>query len=239
MPYIETRYRFRDSIEIERRHSGRYGAPGQRRLKRKKPTPEEIKKQNQRHREKNMRRIIKANFVENDYWTTLTYRNGQRPDQTEAKKHTAKFLRKLRAAYRARGIELKYIIKTEVSSRGFVHHHILCNRGPDADLIIRKLWKYGTVDIKLTYADGDYRALAEYIVKQDEEKTKGSSRYSRSRNLTVPQPEKRIMKRKDWDKDPRPHKGYYIDKDSIVEGINPITGYRYQYFTMIRIKRRE
>ena len=43
-----------------------------------------------------------------------------------------------------------------------------------------------------------------------------------------------IMKKDDWPEDPRIPKGYYLDKDSLVNGVNKM-GYRYQYYRMIKI----
>ena len=64
---------FKDSLEVEEKHTGRYGAPGQRREKKKKATPEQIKKQNQWMKVRKVRRLIKWNFTEGDYWLTFTY----------------------------------------------------------------------------------------------------------------------------------------------------------------------
>lgn len=64
--------------EVEEKHTGRYGARGQKRQKRRKATPEEIAKQNQWKRERDVRRLIKWNFGIGDYWFTLTYKKGQK-----------------------------------------------------------------------------------------------------------------------------------------------------------------
>ena len=64
--------------EVEEKHTGRYGARGQKRQKRRKVTPEEIAKQNQWKRERDVRRLIKWNFGIGDYWFTLTYKKAQK-----------------------------------------------------------------------------------------------------------------------------------------------------------------
>ena len=48
------------------------------------------------------------------------------------------------------------------------------------------------------------------------------------------EPKKKKLKR--WQEEPKPRKGYYIAR--IHEGINPVTGYKYRHYTMIRINRR-
>lgn len=72
--------------EVEEKHTGRYGARGQKRQKRRKATPEEIAKQNQWKRERDVRRLIKWNFGIGDYWFTLTYKKGSRPPWKQMQK---------------------------------------------------------------------------------------------------------------------------------------------------------
>ena len=71
--YIRDIWEFGDTLEVEEKHTGRYGARGQKREKRKKATPEDIKRQNQWKRERDIRRLIKWNFKKLDYWMTITY----------------------------------------------------------------------------------------------------------------------------------------------------------------------
>ena len=42
MAYKQKRYVFKNAIEIEEYHTARYGAPGMKRLGKRKPTPEQI-----------------------------------------------------------------------------------------------------------------------------------------------------------------------------------------------------
>jgi hypothetical protein len=44
------------------------------------------------------------------------------------------------------------------------------------------------------------------------------------------------MLRRRWPEEPKPKKGYEIDKNSIVNGINPVTGYPWQHYTMRKIR---
>lgn len=82
--YIRQRWDCGDTVEIEEKHTGKYGAAGQIRQKRRKATPEEIAKHNQWKRERDVRRLIKWNFRERDYWITLTYPKGCKPTYREA-----------------------------------------------------------------------------------------------------------------------------------------------------------
>ena len=37
---------------------------------------------------------------------------------------------------------------------------------------------------------------------------------------------------------PKAPKGYYINPDSVKMGINPVTGYAYRHYTLIKLDRR-
>ena len=76
--YILDIFRFRTSTEYEYKFFGNYGAKGEKRNPKQKRTPEDIERQNQYQRTKTVRHLIKANFSEGDYWSTLTYA----PDET-------------------------------------------------------------------------------------------------------------------------------------------------------------
>ena len=222
-------------IEVEEYVTGNYRAPGKKRAKRQKPTPEQIRRQNRTNKVNSIRRYLKLNFLPGDYWITLTCRPDQRPETLkEAVKQRAKFLDKLRKAYRAAGQELKWIGVTERGSRGGIHHHLVINRIPEGDRMIADCWKAGKVWMELIYEEGGCRDLAEYLQKQEEEAEE--SAYSHSRNLIKPEPVVDYLVRM---REPRPRKGYYLDKDSIHTGINPVTGCLYQHYTMVKIKKRE
>ena len=48
----------------------------------------------------------------------------------------------------------------------------------------------------------------------------------------MPLPEPQVDKLRRWKEEAKPKKGYYIAK--VHEGINPVTGYKYRRYTMIR-----
>ena len=85
MAYEGKRYHLRNAIEVEEYHSGRYGAPGQKRVPRKKPTPEQIEKVNQRNKEKLCRRKLRQHFDVNDYFSDIQKR-GQTANHGSRKK---------------------------------------------------------------------------------------------------------------------------------------------------------
>ena len=63
--------------------------------------------------------------------------------------------------------------------------------------------------------------------------------YVPSRNLEKPGPEVKEFKRRTVQKmiteGPEPTKGYFIDKDTLVCGINPYTGYSYLHYREYRL----
>lgn len=235
--------------EIEEKHTGNFGARGQKRQKRRKATKEEIARHNQWKRERDVRRLIKWNFGEHDYWATLTYEKGYRPSIEEIRKDMDTMIRKTRTEYREAGQELKYIYRVEIGKNGGLHIHILINRFATektaTDLILASLWTKGHVNFKTTYNEGGYQKLAEYITKP----TKGpenayTKNYHPSRNLIRKDPEEKTINRRSLlDKKrkpitPKAPKGYYIEPDSIKMGINPVTGYAYRHYTLIKLDRR-
>lgn len=235
-----TTWFFDDSMEVEEGYVGRNGAPGLPRLKKKKATPEQIRNQNRINKEKRIRRKIKANIRDGDYWVTLTYRKEERPpDIEEAGKHISNMFEKLRRRYKIRGEPMKWFLHTEIGSKGGVHHHLLIRRIPGLDLLLRKLWKYGGVHIDIASKEG-FKQIASYLAKEPtgENKLK-ESKFRCSRNLVQPKVKKEKPDGKRWRKEPKPPKGFYLDKESYYEGTNPITGYPYRYYTFIKLERRQ
>lgn len=242
MGFLKKTWRFRNAIEVIEYHTARYGAPGQGRVKRKKPTPEEMEKVNQRNRERVARHRLREHFEVNDYLVTLTYKKDLRPpDMETAKQHFGKeFLKAIRREYRKKGYEVKWLRNIEVGTKNGWHIHVVINRIPDADLILRKAWKYGKVDIRHLEADGEFRDLAAYITKTPKTDNRlRETSYSHSRNLPVPEPEKKEYHRwKTW-KDIKVPEGYYLDKNAFYEGINPVTGHRIRSYTLIRLEHQQ
>lgn len=248
-------FRFIDSNEIEIKYAGRYGARGERRAPRTKITPEQIARQNQKNRVKRMRRIIKANFEAGDHWVTLKYPAGTRKGIEEVRKDLRLFIQRLRRAYKKKDEELKFIYRIEIGAQGGIHIHMVLNRSrgdPASDLMIQKAWKEGRVNFQSLYEDGSFIKLAEYITKEPTEEVNHQMclfceedkaeliKYSTSRNLIRPVPERKIYRRRTVRKilqeGPTPSKGYYIDQSSIVQGVNPFTGCSYLQYTEIKIK---
>ncbi len=255
MGYWKDFYTFLNSIEYEFKWAGNYGARGEKRTPREKPTPEQIKKQNQKNREIRMRRILKANFTEDDLWVTYKYPKGTRKTIKEVMEDMEVHRRQLRYKRKKSGQPYKWICRIEIGKQGGIHVHMVINRvrGEPTDRLIRDKWKkHGTVHFENLYEEGGFEALAEYIVKPPPEEMEGQLsmfsqeerkqlvKYSCSRNLIRPKPQRKHYSR--WtvkkliEEGPRPTPGFYIDKNSIVTGVNKFTGMSYLRYTEVRIK---
>lgn len=207
---------------------------------RRKRTPEDIERQNKTNREKKVQRLILANFHEGDWHLVLKYKKELRPGSlAEAKKQVQKFLADMRKAYKKAGYQFKYIYVTERGKQGACHHHLIIEDIAEPDLntkkMVLKFWEYGSKAFIPLYEDGEFENLAEYIVKKETKEEAEGCTYSRSRNLIVPEPQREIIHRRRWQREPRPEKGWYIVPDSLVNGENPVTGYPYQHYTMRKI----
>ena len=253
MAYTERIYILGDTTEHEIHHAGKYGAKGEKRAPRRKATPEQIKKQNQRNRENYMRRLIMLNFRMGDYWTTLKYPKGTRKPVEQVKKDFRNFITKLKRRYKKCDADLKYIYRLEIGERGGIHIHIIINRIEGADMMIMDSWSEGNVNITPMYEDGWFKKLADYIVKDkkevakqfsvfDEKDRKSLTSYSCSRNLEKPVAQVKIYTRRTVEKmirdGIRPSEGYYIDKESVFHGINPFTGMSFLFYTEHRCRGR-
>lgn len=253
--YIKKIFKAINTNEYEINWKGNYGAKGEKRAKRIKRTPEQIERQNQINKENLVRRTIQANFYPNDYWITLNYPSGTRKPYKDVKEDFGKFTRQLRKEYRTRGEPLKFMYRIEIGRMGGIHIHFLVNRTWGADLLIQKCWP-GRVHFTHLREEGGYRKLASYLTKPlpadskykqmgfiDDMDIKAMSKYGSSRNLIRPEPEKKEYRRRTVRKliadGPVATPGYYIDKESIVIGINQYTGYSYMKYTEIRIKQIE
>lgn len=238
--YIEKIYDLGDVKEVARYFPGNYGAPGCRRAPKKKATPEDIKRQNERNRARKIQRLILANFRQGDWYLTLTYRMPERPaDMKGAKGHRKDFLDSMRDACRRAGYEFKFLCVTEIGKRGAVHHHLVIEDIATPELntknMVMEYWKYGGKHFTPLYEEGEYEELSDYMAKEE-----GKERsYTRSRNLIVPEPVKRRVWGRKWEDEPEPEKGWHIIKDSLINGINPATGAPYQHYMMRRLERKE
>ena len=212
-------------------------AIGGKRRKKENPTAEAVQKYNLKKAIRDLAILLNANFSGGDLHITLTYR-GDEPNGEEAKRQLNNFWKRLRRAYRGIGKELKWVAATEYKNKR-IHHHIVINKGIAIEEIA-KIWGNGILRTSVMDESGDYRKLAEYMIKETEKTFRETDaaqrqRYSCSRNLVRPITKKEEVSAATMLRKPKPVKGYYIDQDSIYEGTNPVTGMPYREYVMIAL----
>lgn len=241
--YDKITCRIRDKVEVSKHYSGRFGAPGMKREEKRKPTPEEMAKQNHWRRCRDLRRLMEQNFEKGDWHVTLTCRKEERPTKEEAPKVIRDFLGKLRGEYKKRGWDFKYVISCEVGDRGAVHWHMVVNSMSNEETnthkLIQNLWERGRPYFSPLDNPDDLSKLVDYMVKEaskriDKGETIEKMSYSRSRNLKKPKERREKVRSTGWRKEPKIPEGWELVPGSLVNGVNKFTGLPYQHYTIRR-----
>lgn len=235
-------------IDVEEFHDGNYGAPGRQRKKKAKPTAEQMQKVNAINKARRCRQRMLEYIKPGDIWATWTYEVKNRPpDMKAALRDFQKAIGYVRREYRKRGYEVFWFRNIEQGTKGAWHIHLVINEIGDTASILQKAWGKGgtwfTEIRKSKFYDEDFTKLSNYMTKDEhtaevkKDGTPGKPRlkaanYNTSRNMPLPEPKKDRLLR--WKREPKPKKGYYIAR--VHEGINPVTGYKYRRYTMIRLK---
>lgn len=238
-------------LDVDEFHDGRYGGPGGTKKEKKEVTPEQMKEANHRTKVKNCQRRLIQYFRPGDCFATLTYAVHNRPkSMRHAKRDFQKAWRKVRSEFCKREVELYWIRNLEKGTKGAWHIHVVINETGDVAAILQRAWDKGGVYVETLKQnklyDPTFRLLAEYMCKDENTKEKKQdgteakprvkeSSYSHSRNMPLPDPEKKYLKR--WKEEVKPPKGYYIA--DYYEGINPKTHYKYRRYTLISLERRK
>lgn len=239
-------------LDVEEFHDGNYGAPGKERKRKKKPTAEQMKAVNAANKRKRCRQRLLQYFNHGDCFATWTYEQRNRPpDMENALRDFQKSIRHVRAEYKKRGRELFWIRNIERGTKGAWHIHLVINEIGDTASILQRAWPHGgtyTEEIRKSgkVYDEDFTLLSSYMTKDDnsrEKKKDGSpgaprlkeASYGTSRNMPLPVPKVDMLVR--WKEEPDAKKGYYLL--NVHEGINPVTGYKYRRYTMMRLLGKE
>ena len=246
MPYIKRTVKAGKTVEIKKYFSARGMVKEKERQQREKPTPEDVARQNEKNAIEKLRWLLNTNFEGGDLFLTLTYDSKSAPPEPEkAKKDLEIFLRKARGIYKKAGKEFKYITVTEYEAKR-IHHHLCCKR-----IDARELWElwenqggHGAMRTRYFDNSGQYGELAEYLVKETKRTFRlnngaGRKRWNASKNLTQPEIKKEVVERNSWRKDPKPIKGYWLDKGSIESGVCGIFEMPYQEYRLIKMDGRK
>lgn len=185
--------------------------------------------------------LLNENFHDGDLLITLDYKKELRPKDSERmQKDFRNFYDRLKRRLKRAGLPPpKNIRVMEIGKKGAHHHHIVMQEFPDALRILRECWTAGGVHVDPLYTDGNYRKIAEYFVKysrktQELEAKVGKKLWYPSKGLKKPKPGKiREIKGREIGQI-KIFKGYYLDQDSVKDGISEYDGY--QVFSYILVK---
>ena len=175
----------------------------QARSARRKTTTEAQKALNYRTAQGKLETKLAANFSSQDYFITFTYRPGEEPaTRSEAARHKAQYVRRLRNARSRRAQPLRWIIALENKhGDGRYHFHAVINStGTEIDREeIVSLWDHGEAHIEQLFNTqhdtgedfNTWMQLAKYMTKERPEDgpdttPNGAQLYNCSRNLKRP-----------------------------------------------------
>jgi hypothetical protein len=105
---------------------------------------------------------------------------------------------------------------------------------------IRKIWPHGhVIHHNDLYSAPDFRQLAEYLIKQTNDRFRDDNevyhrRYSPSRTIELPETRREEVDESELET-PKIQAGWFIDKDSYYEGFNPVTGQMYNEYVLLPI----
>lgn len=185
----------------------KYFVPGVK-PKNKRQYKSDVRKQEQNFysSERNLARVINANFVPGDVILGLDYseegicfieqKAGFDPDDIRlAAEHELRLaLRRVGRECKKRGLEFKYVAITsdmdgETGEAVRVHHHLIVSR--EVAEIFRDKWHWGGCFTETMRAQEDYTEIARYFISQVR-KIPDAKKYISSRNLIRPQPKDRV-----------------------------------------------
>ena len=204
-------------------------------------TKEEIDKCNYQNAVRKLTRLMNANFEDGDLHLVLTYPKDNKPTPQDAQRLYQNWYKAMGREFKKAGVMFKWIMVTEYKGKN-IHHHVLVNNPDELNVIkiAQSRWKNGIVKSTPLYSDGQYKDLAEYFVKETDKTFRLDDggmkrRWSSSRNLTKPTVTVKKKKSSSWRASPAIPKGFYMDSDTLVNGINPWSGKEYQKYSLIAI----
>lgn len=214
------------------------------RRKRLKPTSAAVQKTVEKRKVDHVEAMLKNNFEPYDWHYILTYSEENKPaDEEQAKKDLRNFKSRLKRYCKSQGWEYpKWAAMSEQGTRRKRWHHHIVLPQRCTPQIVEQLWGKGFVREYHLWANWDFRGLAQYFCdktkqgRQEDARRKGEHAFSFSHNCVKPKTVYEYIPA-NFAKKPRIPKGYELKADSLVEWVDPY-GYKYQKYSLIKIKRR-
>lgn len=161
------------------------------RAKRERATLPKQKKLNDERSRRVCRLVINDNFVQGDFFVTLSYADNMLPTDTRAAYYDlVNFIRKLRRIYSKLSQPLRYLYVIELGElHGRVHHHVLINNIGISRDMIEELWAMGRAncDRLKPDPDGTFNCVADYMMKSAGTAEKYARTWNCSRNMHRPE----------------------------------------------------
>jgi len=137
--------------------------PGERNRKNNESCPEQ-KNLNSKRAKRYFNQLAKTNFTNKDYHLSLTYNDGTHPESIEdAERESINYIRRVNRRRKAKGLNnAKYMIVTECSNNGRIHHHLIIEGGLSREEM-EALWSRKRINWKKFESDSEYRENIEFI----------------------------------------------------------------------------
>lgn len=220
--YLHEETRAGVTIIVRNHYSGRYKRKGLKRAPNENVTSDAQMLANMRKDTWELTIRMNASFTPRDHHFIFTYDDDHLPsDVDQAKRDRSNLIDRIRRLYRKNGKEPKYIICTGFGDKGRLHHHMVLS-GEVSKKDVKALWKGGNATAKRLWDSREYSKLAAYFAKHRRgwQKRRAEGRmYVCSRNIERPPTVKYIVRRSDKYTYPHPRKGYYVDQDTVREGM--------------------
>lgn len=231
-----------DVVSEWKYYATRYGKGGAHPGERQSVTSDAQKRRNLKRQERYLALLLDENFhLYRDGLLTLGWRADRKPtDYGEMMDAVRRFIRTIRAKYKAAGLDLQYVYTLEIGPRGARHVHMLINHSGTMQSEIMKAWK-GSVNLRPLYGNDagerEFSKLAEYLMKDaytSETEKLGRRHYTPSKNLRKPVITKEVVMARSFSEKLRTRKGYHLDEHSVRSGIHEETGRVFMEYRYIR-----
>lgn len=260
MPYKVREIIAGKTKEVEKYFDYRDNRGTESRIPKRELSPEAKALANERQAEKQLRRLMNANFNNDSWYLTMDCIKEIGTDYVtpaEMKTMLQAFCRKARRFWQKHSSELRYISVMAIGARSARHFHMVMSECGSVDYKtmrteLQAIWdsvylvngrtQRSFIHLENLYGD-NYGDLAAYFIKQSKVTIEAcghkiGKRWNSSRNLIKPMVRvRRVTNREAFRMKPTAPKGWYIDEKYTVTGTSEseFGGYEYMRYILIRL----